>query len=297
MTQKPKILKTLKLKHPLAKGRPAHLCSASGLVYWKNKFWIASDDELHLFSIAPAKDTFVSHVKIFKGELPAHYKKRKKKKKDFESLLEIPRRGLLLVPSGSKPNRCEGSLYRGSHVKAPHDVIDFSPLYRALKNSFEQLNIEGAVLTQSALYLAQRGNSVNGTNALIALDKQLFLTQLAKGTLKKGLIQAVHPLELGHIQNVPLSVTDLCLGTHDGELFLSSTAEASKDVINDGVCLGSRLFAFDLKKQKLRALEFSETLKVEGIVFEKKTQLLTYVNDQDDPDIASQLRSIKINLG
>ncbi len=294
MKKRSKVVSVLNLEAPLSNGRPAYVCAASGLVHFKNRFWIASDDELHLFHIDPVKDTYATPVRVFKGDLPLDLQKRKKKKKDFESLMVVAGQGLLALPSGSKSHRTQGILFDDKSGKSGCYQVDFSSLYETLSNYFERLNIEGAVVSSRSVYLAQRGNSDEGVNALIELDSDAFFQQLKKREFKKALLKSIHFLKLGEIGGVPLTPTDLCLGRSPSEILLSATAENTKDNYTDGACLGSRLFSYSEELGRVQQLKFAESVKVEGISYDQKSRTLTYVNDEDDVNVPSELRAVKL---
>ncbi len=252
------------------------LSAASGLVQQGDDLWVVADDALTLQRYDLA-GVWQSEVALLPGTLPAQAKARKKRKPDFEALLALPDGALLALGSGSKEQRCRGCLVYQGRVQ----VIDLAPLYQALAGQFQELNIEGAVVFAEHLLLAQRGNGAGAENALVVLDLAQALADIAGGQLTgAGLLHSL-PVQLGEMQGVPLSLTDLCVNP-TGQLYFSAAAEATDSSYLDGQCMGSVLgrFAADFSVEWVKPLE--PVVKIEGLAFQAHGRLLL-VADADDP--------------
>jgi hypothetical protein len=143
--------------------------------------------------------------------------------------------------------------------------IDLTPLYEALSLRIPELNIEGAVAHVGRLWLAQRGNGAAGMNALIELDLPRALSDLAGGrALSARSLCAVHPVVLGELEGVPLSLTDLASDAHAGLLF-TAAAEASASTYDDGECTGSVVGTLSLDGSIERIASVAPVCKLEGV--------------------------------
>ena len=78
----------------------------------------------------------------------------KRTKPDFEALVSAGRE-LLAIGSGSTAARCLAISLEPETLR--RRTIDLRPLYTALSARIHELNIEGAVVTEDAVLLAQRG--------------------------------------------------------------------------------------------------------------------------------------------
>lgn len=252
------------------------LSAASGLVLQGPTLWVVADDALalHAYDLA---GVWQSQIVLLPGSLPSDEKKRKKRKPDFEALLALPDGALLALGSGSKAQRQRGCCVREGSVQ----VIDLAPLYEVLAQQFQELNIEGAVIHDQQLILAQRGNGAGGENALVFLDLAQALADIAAGQLSAVGLRHSLPVSLGEVQGVPLSLTDLCTGPN-GQLFFSAAAEATDSSYLDGQCLGSVLGCFSADYAVAWQRPLAPVVKVEGLAFQADGRLLL-VADADDP--------------
>lgn len=256
--------------------------AASGLVCQDQNLWLVADDELSLqrYSLT---GVWQAELALLPGELPAEPKARKRLKADFEALLLLPDGALLALGSGSTRQRRRGCLVRAGVVR----VIDLDPLYQVLAERFQELNIEGAVVYDGQLLLAQRGNGAGGENALVFLDLQQALRDLDNGQLSAAALSHILPVRLGDLHGLPLSLTDLCQAP-GGRLYFSAAAEGGGSSYLDGDCAGSVLGCFDRDFTIARMMELTPRVKVEGLAFQADGRLLL-VADADDPTIASPL--------
>lgn len=262
------------------------LSAASGLVQRGQDLWVVADDALTLHRY-DLDGTWLSELTLLPGTLPADEKKRKKRKPDFEALLALPDGALLALGSGSKEQRQRGCCVRGDAVQ----VIDLAPLYEVLAEQFQELNVEGAVIHGQHLILAQRGNGAGGENALVFLDLTQALADIAEGRLTSTGLRHSLPVNLGELDGVPLSLTDLCVSP-SGQLHFSAAAEATDSTYLDGQCMGSVLgrFTADFAVEWVKPL--TPVVKIEGLAFQSDGRLLL-VADADDPEQPAPLFALK----
>lgn len=258
------------------------LSAASALVRQGQSLWALADDALVLQRYSLSGD-WQAELTLLPGELPEDAKQRKRLKPDFEALLSLPGDCLLALGSGSTKRRCRGCLVEAGSVR----VIDLSPLYHALAEHFQDLNIEGSVVYRKQLLLAQRGNGRGRENALVLLDLPQALRDLQDGQLSAAALQRIVPLQLPELDGVPLSLTDLSVAP-SGALYFTATAEATDSSYLDGACVGSVLGRLDAQLSIVELSRLTPVVKIEGLAFQADGRPLL-VADADDPTIASPL--------
>jgi hypothetical protein len=294
-----KKVRELDLANSSHSGRPGYLSAASGLVRVKSTFYVVADDELHLGAFQLAGSAPGTLIQMLPGDLPDDPGDRKKMKPDFEALTLLPHHGkyphgaLLALGSGSRKRRRYGVLLpideRGE-LSTP-TVIDASPLYEMLQSDIDELNIEGAAIVGDRFTLLHRGNKSHSRNAIISFDLDAVLRSIGRdNTLAKVPILAIEHYDLGDINGVPLSFTDLA-ALPDGSIVFSAVAENTSDSYLDGPCTGAAVGVLDSdgKLQRLERLE--QPFKIEGIHAEPAggTINVWLVTDADDSAIPALL--------
>ncbi len=258
------------------------LSAASALVCQGHSFWVLADDALVLQRYSLDGD-WQAELTLLPGELPSDAKLRKRLKPDFEALMSLPADSLLALGSGSTECRCRGCLVEAGNVR----VIDLNPLYRALAEHFQDLNIEGGVVYHERVLLAQRGNGRGRENALVLLDLPQVLRDLEGGQLSAATLQRIVPLQLPELDGVQLSLTDLSVAPC-GELYFTASAEATDSSYLDGACVGSVLGRLDAQLNIIALSRLAPVVKIEGLTFQVDGRPLL-VADADDPAIAAPL--------
>jgi hypothetical protein len=290
---KPQAVRTLLLKDRSV------LAAGSGLTRVLNWFYVAGDDELFLGAFEVAGKRPGTRVRLFAGRLPRGYQLRKKVKLDLESIVHLPGQGrpghLLVVPSGSRPNRVKGALVALARNgkpgrRSPVIPIDFSQLFAALSEEIAWLNIEGTALMDGSLYLFQRGNGKGAHNSVIRLNARGLVDELVTTCrLTAGRIESITPYDLGTLRNVRLTFTDAAaLG---GNLWFLAAAEKTESTYTDGESLGT-VYGVITAGGQLRVLgQIDCPHKAEGIFAEreKRQVRLYFVTDADDRQVASVL--------
>lgn len=297
-------IRELDLSAVSSAGRPLHLGAASGLVRAGRFLYVVADDELHL-GVFRSTDAKAGHlIRLFAGELPATAPERKARKPDLEALTLLPSfagypyGALLALGSGSTRNRRMGALLaldaQGEAGGTPQ-VCDLSGMFSVLEGRFTALNIEGAVVIGEELCLLQRGNRRSVQNAVIRFQLSALLDALGSGLAIVP--SAIHGIDLGEINGVPLSFTDAA-ALPNGEFVFAAVAEDTEDSYNDGPCTGAAIGIAD-REGRLRCLyQLDRPHKIEGVDARVEGDVirLLLVTDADDVAIPACLYSATIPL-
>jgi hypothetical protein len=310
----PEHLRSLTIDPALHPRGQAHLSAASGLVRVQERFYVVADDEHHLGRFKATVDARVKLMRLFPGDLPTGEKERKAKKPDLETLTTLPAMvgyphgALLALGSGSKPTRERGVLLAldaqgrvGKDGCLPPKRIDLSGLYKGLRETLPLLNIEGCFVANGVLHLLQRGNQGDTRSACVRLDWHHTQAWLLDEDHEEPRAVQVDTIDLGPADpahGVALSITDAC-SLPGGAWAFSAVAENTKDSYHDGPCIASAIGIVNASNQVVQLHHLQGAPKVEGISAQVVgSQLsLTMVTDADDPDQASQLLQVKIQLG
>ena len=282
-------------EHP--RGQP-HLGAASGLVCAHGRAYVVGDDEHHL---AVFRDLHGPGrlVQLFPGELPEDRAARKKRKPDTESLLlwpdcaRWPHGALIALGSGSRRRRCVGAAVPLDAEGEPLGAVEalaLEPLYGPLRERFEQLNIEGAMVLGERLVLLQRGNKGGSANAMLRYRLADVRRLLEEGAHASLTPEAVVAVDLGSVDGVPLCFTDAA-ALPDGRWVFTAVAEHTDDNYADGACSASAVGVAGADGRVLAMHGLPGSPKVEGIAVQVfgSTVRMCLVTDADDPAVAAQL--------
>lgn len=280
------------------------VAAASGIVAAGPHLYIVGDDHIHLTVLGADDYRVVAEVRLFPDhpELPEEHEERKRLKPDLESIARLPGDRLLVIGSGSRPNRCRGAvvpLFDPGRAGGAARPIDLAPLYRALGARLSELNIEGAAISGDRLRLLQRGNGAAGQNAVIDLDLGAALRAIDAGIpLGEDLIVAVTEVALGAVAGVPLTFTDAS-PLPDGRLVFAAAAEDTCDPYLDGPCAGSAVGVLSPGAAVTRIEPLETAHKIEGVHARRVGDRidLLLVADADDPSIKSPLLAASIAAG
>jgi hypothetical protein len=280
---------------------PAHVSAASGLVGAGDWLYVVVDDEVHLGVFPRAGAGPGRLVPLVGEELPTDATARKAAKPDFESLCLLPAHdgaphgALLALGSGSAAARDRGARWALDGRGALHgeaEPVDLGPLYAALAAHVRELNVEGATVCGDALLLAQRGNSSESFNAIVALDLAGVLERLAAGRpLEGALVRSLERRELPEAGGVTTTFTDLAT-LPDGRVVFTACAEDTDDPYVDGAFCGAVVGVLDGADP--RPLE--PAAKVEGVwPHERDGRVeLLLVADPDDRAIPAPLLAARL---
>lgn len=250
------------------------VAAASGLVLVGDELVVIADDELML-SRYGLDGKPRGRTRLFAGSLPDEPRARKLAKPDLEALALLPDGRLLALGSGSAPGRDRAALVSGEQVTE----LDLGPLYGALRERFDRLNIEGACVLGDRLVLLTRRTGRQGRNALVRLDLAATMAVLASRRLDAGLVVDVLDVELGAVNGTPLGFTDAA-PWGDGLLF-AAAAEVTDDPVEDGACAGCVIGWLDRDGAVRHSLQVDPRVKLEGMAAGPDRRLFA-VADADD---------------
>ena len=299
-------VRTLTLAAASSPGRRAHVAAASGVVSVGRFRYVIADDELHLGVFPRHGRGTGTLARVRRGRLPLQKKARKRRKPDFEALAVVPSfaghpfGALLLLPSGSRPNRCAGALVPlrpDGGIAGAARKVDLSALYRAIGTAFP-LNIEGAFVDGEHLALMQRANKGSGVNARIRVAMHPLLDALSRNRAPpRGAVFDMQTFDLGTIDGIPLGFTDAAALPLGGFAF-TAVAEDTDDAYADGGCIGSAIGIVDDADRLVSLWRLVPALKVEGIeigVVGRHVHIVV-VTDADDASVAARLLRTRIAL-
>ena len=292
----------LDLDEPSAPGGAAHVAAASGVVQRAEYVYVIGDDELHLAIFDASSGEPGTLRRALSGELPTDHGARSKAKPDLEALTALPpfeghpHGALLGLGSGSTPERDRGfawSLAADGSLDGDPVELDLAPLYTLLRENLEALNVEGAAVMGDELWLLQRGNSSDGANLVVALSCDEVIQSLTRDrTLAAEELKRTLAFDLGELHGTTLTFSDAsALGNE--LLVFTASAEASGGTQGDGEIVGSVVGTIDGSGEVHRLRTIDEKYKVEGVhaVLDTGVLGLTFVCDQDDPEVPSPLLS------
>lgn len=257
--------------------------ATSGLVWFGGELLVIADDDLSLGRYG-ADGSPRGTLELLPGSLPSDAARRKRRKPDFEALVVLGER-VLVLGSGSKNRRQVGVWVDPARSRAVS--VDLAPLYEALAGHTDRVNVEGAALVGGRLVLLNRRTGSRGRNLLVHLDLCRVAEELglSEPALESDTLLGVFPAELGELEGVPLGFTD---GTaHDDRLLFTAAAEATDDPVDDGMCKGSVLGWARLDGSVVESRLLDTRAKIEGLCLVPPLAPggpeLRLVADADDP--------------
>ena len=265
------------------------ISACSGCTLNDGLLCVVADDrhDLYVFDLNGERQHTIA---LFSEPLPEDELERKKVKADLEALCQLTDQQLLAIGSGSRKNRCRGALIDA--LSWTSKEVDLSSLYLEVEERVGELNIEGGAVVRDTLFLGQRGNSSTGVNALIQLDVSMVLQELESAALSGKSLRSIIPLQLGAIEGVPFSLTDLA-PSHDGNLWFTGAAEDTEDPYLDGEIKGTIIGKMNTDGVILWQRLVSPLVKLEGVC-EGPSNCLYLVSDADDPEVMSPLFQLDI---
>jgi hypothetical protein len=288
-------LRDLDLSGPPAEGHSAHIASASGIAKRGNFVYVVGDDLLEVGVFGLAGDEPGEARRVFAAPAGAG---GKHDKPDLEGLTSLPpvdgepNGGLLGIGSGSKASRDRGFFWPfapdGSLAGEPR-TIDFQPVYDVMRGELKgTINIEGAAVLGSRLWLFHRGNAGDAPNTVAEFE----LGNLSR-TLRHDLVvepdelAAMHAYELDGFDGVPFCFSDATALSENLVCFCAS-AEGHDGEIHGSVVGTIRS---DGRVRRLRTID--PRWKVEGVhaTIDSGVIDFLFVCDQDDPEAPSPLLS------
>ena len=178
----------------------------------------------------------------------------------------------------------------GALVGAPHPV-DLSAILKPLGRTFDELNIEGAVVLGNEVRLFQRGNKSGSANAIIRFPILPFLAALTAANESALEPLAIHTMDLGGTGGIPFSFTDAA-ALPNGDMLFTAIAEDTDDAYNDGPCTASAIGIVSGGGDLRRLVPLEAPHKIEGVDARVEGGVIKLlVTDADDPAIPAVLFS------
>ena len=226
------------------------LPSASGVEIVGSVAYVIGDDSPYLYQLNAATLAPVGRIALFEaaadfasGRIP------KPIKPDLECMVALVwpdgRPGLLLLGSGSRPNRARGWFVP---TKAPvPEFVDLAALYALLVGHLPVgvvLNLEAAATTATELLLFQRtvGRADAALLFVLPLAETLRFLLDTTGAVAPRVHQLVFELPL--IAGCPAGFSGATFV--EGLLFVSASVEDTADAVLDGAVLGSFVGVVDV---------------------------------------------------
>jgi hypothetical protein len=294
--------------------RPAHVRSASGLV-WAGVRVAVIQDDANFIALADPETGRSTAITLPAGEGGLRQfddiRGNKRYKLDLESCVKVDDgpggETLIAFGSASTEMREKIVLVRAVASGAPEvRVVDAHALYDRLRaeTAFagSELNIEGAVIVGDALRLFNRGNGaphggVLPVNATADLDLAAFLAYVADpSSAPPPPPREVTQYDLGAIDAFPLTFTDATV--RGGAILYAAAAEASPDATRDGPVAGCAIGIIrnggDARYAVVQNADGTRYPgKIEGILPRPSDpSRLWAVIDRDDPAAPSEILEI-----
>ena len=244
------------------------ISAGSGIALVEDTFFVVSDDEVDLFALKKDFNSRGVVYNIIPERLPETYKERKKLKPDFEAIVSLGSE-LLLLPSGSKPNRHRGALFclRTCSPK----IVSFKNVYAFLEKELPELNLEGAAVLGENIRLFQRGNGKLRHNGFIDLNLESFL----KDEVKDYRLKLIN---LNFSSGAPLTFNDATI--FQDEIIFLAASEKADSTYEDGEFGGAVIGKMTLGGEVLKTFPLNISSKPEGICCDKENFFI--VTDDDN---------------
>lgn len=229
------------------------LPSASGVEIIGPTAYVIGDDSPLLYLLDAATLAVKGRVQLFETTGFATGRIPKADKPDLECMAAVQwpdgRPGLLLLGSGSRPNRARG-WFVSSHEPHVPEALDLSALYAHLAAHLPAgvpLNLEAAATTETELLLFQRTVGRADAALLFALPLAAVLRQLAGAPAAEWPVPRQLVFELPEIAGCPAGFSGATFV--DGLLLVSASVEDTVDAVLDGDVLGSFVGVVDVAAQ------------------------------------------------
>ena len=228
------------------------LPSASGVEIIGPTAYVIGDDSPYLYPLDAATLAPRAPVLLFETRYFDDGRIGKKRKPDLECMAALTwpdgRAGLLLLGSGSRPNRAKG-WFVPTENPAP-EPVDCTALYALLAAQLPAavvLNLEAAATTATELLLFQRtvGRADAALLFVLPLRETLVFLVGAAGAAVPPVQQRVFGLPL--IEGCAAGFSGATFV--GGQLFVSASVEATDDAVLDGAVLGSFVGVVDVAAQ------------------------------------------------
>ena len=227
------------------------LPSASGVEIIGATAYVIGDDSAFVHQLDAATLARTGQVLLL-DSVPDRIRKHDKPDLECMAALRWPdgRPGLLLLGSGSRPNRARGWFVPIEATPPTPEALDLAPLFAELGAHLPAgvaLNLEAAATTDTELLLFQR--TVGRADAALLFVLPLEATLRFLGAEPWAALPAPHQLvfQLPTIDGCPAGFSGATFV--EGRLFVSASVEDTGDAVLDGAVLGSFIGLVDVPAQ------------------------------------------------
>jgi hypothetical protein len=278
-----------------ALGLPPHVSAASSVALVGDRLFVVQDD-VHALAVV---DPITATARPLPLDLPGGLVREKADKADFEACTLLPDGRLLVVGSGSRATRRVAFAVDTKSTEPSSTRLQSAAFYDAVDAGIARIggltNIEGLSITNDATTVLHRGpgagSGSNGRCAVLRIPTEAVLRALYDGTpIDPAAVKAL-PIDLGAIDDDPITWTDGVDVYGIGVVF-TGACERTAHVEEDGVCTASVLGL--LPRQG--PLSWARLLEPNGAPMQRKVEGLAIagerawlVVDADDPAAASVL--------
>jgi hypothetical protein len=268
--------------------RPAHVRSASALVWLGARLVVVQDDAAFLAIVDPltgdADDVpFGGPVRVFEER-----RGNKRDKPDLEAAFALGDTLVAIGSGGPLPARQVIVTWTPGTAPVVHARPRlFDVLARACAPAGGALNVEGACVVGDELWIAHRGGDRGAPDVLARWPRGVLDTDDAPPPPR------VETIALGAIDGVALHLTDLAV--IDDRVWFAAAAEATDSYYDDGEILGAAIGVLGgastaiLDERGAPARD-----KIEGLAPLRDGAILACV-DADDPDRPADLLEIELS--
>lgn len=244
-------MKTLRLE-PLSLAS-VEITAASSLINVNGRIFLCSDDSYEIQELGPSSSAgpgqWLKHKWRGSPLLSIEPVDLKKVKPDFESMLKLDEHNILVLPSGSRPNRTKAMVFNIS--TGEFSLRDLSEFFAHLGDRVAKVNIEGALKTPGKIILMNRGVKSHPSSMICVDDK----------TWK---IYMIMDIDFGRVDGIALHGSELCLW--DDNLYALLVAEDADNSYDDGQILGSALVKMSVDDFQVNdQWQFDGGTKMEGL--------------------------------
>lgn len=275
-----------------------HVPSASGVVKFKEDFYVIGDDSPYLFHIDKNFD-LLSKIQIFPSErlqgdtIPKIYKP------DFEAMEMVSENETLIFGSGSKSPERDVCILVELGEEIRHKTYNITPFYDHLRNldlmKGYELDIEGLAFDGSLLHLFNRGRNI--IFSFPYLDFMAFCETGTNFPIPKATLYS-----LPKINNLEAGFSGASFFVEKNLLIFTAAVEDAPNAYDDGDILGSFMGVIAMKNGELSDNFLIQQipnpgfpLKVEAVIVDKiisetETDLILVTDNDGTPSEILQLR-------
>lgn len=272
--------------------------SASGIVKFKNGFYVIGDDSPYLFHIDKNFD-LLAKIPIYSSEKGHGTIIPKIDKPDFEAMEMISETEILVFGSGSKSPERDVCVLVELGEEISYQTFDISLFYDYIRQMAimqgHELDIEALAAFRDDLYLFNRGR-----NVIFSFSFQDFIGYCKNGTHFP--IPKTHLFSLPKINGLSAGFSGAAAFKNQPYLIFTASVEDTPNAYDDGDILGSFIGVLkmnngqlenDVLIQQIPNPRFPlkvESVSIDKIISETQTDLILVTDNDGAPSEIIRLR-------